>query len=108
MTRRQMDACYLIYSTQRLSTQNCIISVLAYLTASTYQNLCYWCQSLAQGCECDQLYPEICVPAVAIMGLEKFIILTKYMCIVIVDIGQTYSHVPVVKLDTFCLICGVT
>lgn len=59
-----MDACYLIYSTLRLSAQNCIIPVLAYLAATTYQDLCYWCQSLAQGCECDQLYPEINVSAV--------------------------------------------
>lgn len=103
-----MDAWYLIYSTLRLSTQNYIIPVLAYLTATTHQDLCYWCQSLAQSCECDQLYPEISVPAVAITGLEKFIVLRRYMCTVIVEMGQTYSHPPAVKLDTFCLICRVT
>lgn len=54
-----MDAYYLIYSTLKLSIQNSIIPVLAHLAATTYQNLCYWCQSLAQSCECDQLYPEI-------------------------------------------------
>lgn len=103
-----MDAWYLIYSILRLSTQNCIIPVLAYLTATIYQDLCYWCQSLAQGCECDQQYPEVSVPAVATMGLEEFIVLTRYMCTVIVEMRQTYSHPPAVKLDTFCLVCGVT